>query len=771
MLSTISRKSILPFLTITFPMLALLALLLIFEMDRPFSVLATPARAETSSSISTLHSVNPSSDFALSPENPPLASADIQSLQIMIDNFEPLVRDGDPISCCNLLGGDRGSLGNTLLSLGSGTLTATVASGSTLAGHWQSLAHPDGEQLGFDTTAILPKEILPAYQASITGLEMNISSATAGSTFHIELKNGTVIRWQASRTLGGGQETLYFPLSALGYITNIVWYIDNASSGDHVTVDSVSFTAETAVSDTATQAFLWSYGMLLDNWSSSSGMVRDKAQYPAGDFDAVQATGSLAAATAQAAQLGFISQADAINIVTVISNTLLLELPRFHGLWPHFVTISPPGAPVIAPGTEYSSADSAITAFSLYSAQFSLDLQTNGTEQFIESIDWTDLLLPDGLSHGYNEGGTRLTATWDTFGGESWLVALAYAAATGNTPPLANPQPPTYNGSAFIDDLPFLWIEPPAEIDVWGTDWSQYLLASATQQTEYFKQNYPNTCYDSLGLFGLSAAEVPEPALVLPADVYQAFGVGGHIAANDGSSLFGTPVIVPHAVGLLALEKPVEALSLWTWLVDNNLFTPLNNVESFLFIDGNTSCTPDNIRWNSLKGSWNLALQTVGWGNYLLRDQGPALWLATRQSPYLYAGYLVLVPNTLPWLTLNLTQVREDDNVNQAVDIPFSLDWPSPLPITLTYSFEGGTAMAGSDFLPSTTVLSLEAGSTQGNLNVNLIGDDLPEGDELFAVQFSDLQNVRVLSESVPITILNDDYLLYLSLVLNNSSP
>ncbi|MCB8977589.1 MAG: hypothetical protein H6657_09230 [Ardenticatenaceae bacterium] len=771
MLSTISRKSILPFLTITFPMLALLALLLIFEMDRPFSVLATSARAETSSSISTLHAVNPSSDFALSPENPPVASADILSLQIMIDNFEPLVRDGDPISCCNLLGGDRGSLANTLLSLGSGTLTATVASGSTLAGHWQSLAHPDGEQLGFDTTAVLPKEILPAYQASITGLEMNVSSATAGSTFHIELKNGTVIRWQASQTLGGGQETLYFPLSALGYITNIVWYIDNASPGDHVAVDSVSFTAETAVSDTATQAFLWSYGMLLDNWSSSSGMVRDKAQYPAGDFDAVQATGSLAAATAQAAQLGFVSQADAINIVTVISNTLLLELPRFHGLWPHFVTISPPAGPVIAPGTEYSSVDSAITAFSLYSAQFSLGMQTNGTEQFINNIDWVDLLLPNGLSHGYDANGTRLTTTWDTFGGESWLVALAYAAATGSIPPLANSQPPTYNGAAFIDDLPFLWIESPAEIDVWGTDWSQYLLASATQQTEYFKQNYPNTCYDSLGLFGLSAAEVPEPALVLPADVYQAFGVGGRIMANDGSSLFGTPVIVPHAVGLLALEKPLEALSLWTWLVDNNLFTPLNNVESFLFIDGNTSCTPDSMRWNSLKGSWNLALQTVGWGNYLLRDQGPALWLATRQSPYLYTGYLVLVPNTLPWLTLNLTQVREDDNVNQAVDIPFSLDWPSPLPITLTYSFEEGTAMAGSDFLPSTTLLSLEAGSTQGNLNVSLIGDDLPEGDELFAVQFSDLQNVRVSSETVPITILNDDYLLYLSLILNDSSP
>jgi hypothetical protein len=44
--------------------------------------------------------------------------------------------------------------------------------------------------------------------------------------------------------------------------------------------------------------------MLLDNWNPDTGLVRDKAQDASGEFDALQATGSLAAATAMAFQHG-----------------------------------------------------------------------------------------------------------------------------------------------------------------------------------------------------------------------------------------------------------------------------------------------------------------------------------------------------------------------------------------------------------------------------------------------------------------------------------
>jgi len=55
-------------------------------------------------------------------------------------------------------------------------------------------------------------------------------------------------------------------------------------------VGHVSFTATTSITDTATAAFVWSYGQLLNNWNRVTGLVRDKAKDASGEFDAIQAT-------------------------------------------------------------------------------------------------------------------------------------------------------------------------------------------------------------------------------------------------------------------------------------------------------------------------------------------------------------------------------------------------------------------------------------------------------------------------------------------------
>lgn len=53
----------------------------------------------------------------------------------------------------------------------------------------------------------------------------------------------------------------------------------------------------------------------------------------------------------------------------------------------------------------------------------------------------------------------------------------------------------------------------------------------------------------------------------------------------------------------------------------------------------------NEIVWNALKGSWNLGLQTLGWGNHLLQDNNP-LYEAMQTNPTLYAGYQVMLPLT-----------------------------------------------------------------------------------------------------------------------------
>jgi hypothetical protein len=300
--------------------------------------------------------------------------------------------------------------------------------------------------------------------------------------------------------------------------------------------------------------------------------------------------------------------------------------------------------------TEWSSVDTAIAAIGLLEAQQALGLDTSGTETFLTEIDWNDLVTTTGISHGYNYSGTLIPYAWDTFGGESWLLALAYAAAEGQIPPLANPLPPTANGSGFIDELAWLFVPPPACLDVWLANWSVYRAEAAEKQISFFKTNYPDYQMSQLDLFGLSSAESPDPAVGAEDDIYQEFRVGGQFADPKGIMTFtiGTEVVTasvaaPHYSAMIASLRPNEAKTVWRWLIDEGLFTPLNNVESFMFIEEPHRQVAGPI-WNSLKGSWNLALQTLGWGRYLAEQKGETsvLWQASQDNEFLAGGYALL---------------------------------------------------------------------------------------------------------------------------------
>jgi len=572
-----------------------------------------------------------------------------RSISILLDDFRPQPYQGESIFYFNRLAGDRGAVNASPLDWGNGQVTTTISSGNSWGGVWMSLNHRIGEGLPINFSAILPPQILPAYQSQITGITAVIADGTPGRTFRLELKDRGELHWKKEIVLNGGRQVVSSDLPALGNINEFLWVLDYASAGDYVVLESVSFTATTQITDTATAAFVWSYGMLLNNWNPATGLVRDKAKDVSGEFDAIQATGSLAAATAVAEQLGIVTRTDAIQIVNKISDTLLIDgMPRHHGLWPHWVKISPTDTITIAYGTEWSSIDTVVAAIGLLAAQSGLGVDTSGTEQMLQAIDWNDLLAPGGISHGYTYTGDRIPYAWDVFGGESWLVELAYAGVTGQVAPIAYPSPPTANGSGHIDELAWLFVLPPSGQDYWGTDWTSYRLETADDQVSYYPTRDSKSCFSQLGLFGLSAAEVPYAAMAANEGVYQAFGVGGRFAPpNDGSALSGTPVVIPHYSAMIASLRPQDAVEMWDWLINHGYFSPLNNVESLAFPES-SSCDPVAVTWNQLKGSWNLSLQTLGWGRYLAERDGqvPILWQATTANPLLRKGYhLLLAPS------------------------------------------------------------------------------------------------------------------------------
>lgn len=575
--------------------------------------------------------------------------------EVLVDDFTPQPLQGDPVYYYNRLGGDRGALNGTTLSPSSGRMTLTVGQGRSWGGMWFSLNHPDREALGINFSAVLPAQIRPAYQSRITGVKIDVSGGTAGRQIKLELKDQAAVRWSASAVLTGGPQTLSYPLPELGVITDLVVVLDPASAGDQVILDKIALTAVSSITDPMEAAFVWSYAMLLDNWNPETGLTRDKAFDASGEFDAVQAAGPLAAASALAAQLGVVRRSDAAQIVNKISDSLLNRLPRCKGLWPHWVKTGPAGEFIIVPGTEWSSVDTAIAALGLLDAQAALGLDPGGTIQFIQSIDWAALKLPNGLSHGCTEAGGLIPYAWDTFGGESILIDLLYAASVKEVPPLQYPAPPTANGSGFIDELAWLLIPPPARPDAWGVDWAAYREQAAAGQTAYYPRVFPGECFDQLGLFGLSAGEIPAPSAAAKDQIYQAFGVGGRFSGpNDGSLLLGAPVILPHYSAMAASLRPQQAQAVWEQLIAGP-FSPLNNIESLSFPPG-SGCNYSEMTWNHLKGSWNLALQTLGLGRFLAQRSGQPYtpWLASLRVPFLRGGYEILFPGSLSGVDLPL---------------------------------------------------------------------------------------------------------------------
>jgi hypothetical protein len=626
---------------------------------------SNPPASPTLGSCLGLHTIGlpqcapPSSLPAITPVSLPHtkpASID-RSINILVDDFSPQPYQGASVYFFNRLEGDRGAINNSLMDWGNGQVTTTISDGNLWGGVWMSLNHPIREELPINFSALLPAQILPAYQSQIIAMTVHIVSGTPGRPFKLELKEGNELRWNHEMVLSGRPQVLRFDLPGLGNISQLVWILDHSDPGDFVVLDSISLIATTQVTDTAKAAFVWSYGMLLNNWNPATGLARDKARDASGEFDAIQATGSLAAATTLAEQLGVVSQADATQMVNKISEALLLKLPRLHGLWPHWVKTSSTGEFVIVENTEWSSVDTVIAALGLLEAQTSLGLDTSGTEQFLEGIDWNDLVSGKGISHGYAYDGSLIPYAWDVFGGESWLVELAYAGSTGQAALLVYPSPPTANGSGFIDELAWLFAPPPAGADYWETDWAPYRTTAVEEQISYYPSNEATSCFAQLGLFGLSASEVPAPWTVAQNDIYQAYGIGGAFAqVNDGSAS-GALVVSPHYSALAASLRPQASLRMWDWLIQNGYFTPLNNVESLTF-PTQTNCDSNTVIWNQLKGSWNLALQTLGWGRYLAERDGqvPMLWQAVATNPLLRKGYDLLAPEGPSLFTADLPQ-------------------------------------------------------------------------------------------------------------------
>jgi hypothetical protein len=107
----------------------------------------------------------------------------VRSLTVLLDDFIPQPNQENTVYHYNRLDGNRGAVNDSHIEWGRGHVTNTIATGETWGGVWMSLNHPIAEALTIDFSAVLPPQILPAYQSQITGITANIADGTPGRTF------------------------------------------------------------------------------------------------------------------------------------------------------------------------------------------------------------------------------------------------------------------------------------------------------------------------------------------------------------------------------------------------------------------------------------------------------------------------------------------------------------------------------------------------------------------------------------------------------------
>jgi hypothetical protein len=600
-----------------------------------------------------------------------------ESRIVLVDDFAPQPLKFGRSWDYNRLGGDRGELSgwynptcgcgqNSVdrVQWGRGQVTARITEprgAEAWLGAWSSLSHPADEGVHLDFSAIFPDRVLPRYQGRVTGARVSI--ADGRGTFVLELESPG--RAPAERRklfshsveLRGGPQVIDIPVPPQGAVRTLSWLV-KGKPPSFVAVDRLELIVEVPALPPTRRAFLWSYAMLLANWDPASGLTRDRANFPAGAFDNVSASGVQAAAAVLASRLGFISAESAVEITRKTAAALADLVPKRRGLLPHHVKAVAVGDRTewrISESSEWSTVDTVVALLALMEAQHALGLDGTATEALLRAIDWKALILPDGsISHGFDVGGRRLDSAWRDFGGETWLTNFAYALDAGLVAPMKQ-CPTTFNGSGFVDELAWLFVEPPAT-DAYGVDWASYRGQAAERQISYYRSERDTGteagCYARAGLFGLSAAEIPDPSRAADPrntgsdptrQIYQPFGVGGATPANDGSTLEGQKAsVAPHYIGVVAAVRPTEAQAAWGALEEmNGPLTPLNNVESLFFDAGGR----DRVVWNALKGSWNLGLQTLGWGARLAieESQPNPLQSASTEHPTLRGARALMV--------------------------------------------------------------------------------------------------------------------------------
>ena len=422
-----------------------------------------------------------------------------------------------------------------------------------------------------------------------------------------------------------------------------------AEPGTKLDVDAIELVVQFPKMPYPERVFLMCYAKLARCYSPANGIVKDRANFPAGDFDCVPTTGMFSLATCAAWRMGMVSEEFARQTLRKAHRTIS-ALPTAYGLLPHFLR-KYNDKYAIDRGTEYSTVDTAIYYHAMLLAAQMLQDKAVLSELTtrIKKIRFTELRDSKGwIVHGIKDDGrTKLPRMWRDWGGETALVLLLTRMAEGPKAVLRmDKSGKAHNGVGFIPEIQSLFYphfsqETPDAVT--GTNWLKARRDMLSEQMNHFPKA---SAARRLGLYGCSAGEGRR-------------GVG--YVANGTRVSPRIDLIHPHYIMMsAALRPPKDVYSTLQAMEARGLFPPWGLVENV---------APDLGEFHSLIASLNASFETISAYHLWAQATGQKdhIYEATRNVSLLTEAIQVFYPQNRVDRARAEVKIAELEHANSVV--------------------------------------------------------------------------------------------------------
>jgi probable HAF family extracellular repeat protein len=117
----------------------------------------------------------------------------------------------------------------------------------------------------------------------------------------------------------------------------------------------------------------------------------------------------------------------------------------------------------------------------------------------------------------------------------------------------------------------------------------------------------------------------------------------------------------------------------------------------------------------------------------------------------------LLTPSATPDLTISDVTIIEGNPGTTSAIFTVSLSAPSDQLVMVAYATANGSATAGSDYRAGSGILTFMPGETTKTIEIQVIGDHVPESNEMFVVDLSSATNAAILDSQGTVNVVDDE--------------